>query len=134
MPIAIPAKDCSGLETNKLCKQTFEDPKLCKPCQLFNRIHVSRVPEYLPQMKPIHFHETAREITASLTSYAPISYKLITITTPPPDCSGFKVNNLCERISKDPRLRNPSHIYNSIDMSKVPEYTFMKLQQKSMLH
>jgi ribosome-associated translation inhibitor RaiA len=122
MPVAIPAKDCSGLKTNKLYKQTFEDPKLRKPCQLFNRTHVSRVPEYLPQKKPIPFHEPAQEINASLTSSAPSSYKLIPITIPHPDYSGFKINELCERISKDPRLRKPSHIYNSIDMSKVPDY------------
>jgi hypothetical protein len=65
--------------------------------------------------KLIPFHKPAAEIIASLTSHAPIPYKLVPIAIPPPDYSGLRVNYA--QISRDPRLHRSSRIYNGIKVS-----------------
>jgi hypothetical protein len=51
-----------------------------------------------------HLHKPATEIDASLTSHAPIPYKIVPITVPHPDYSILKVNTADPQIQKDPRI------------------------------
>jgi hypothetical protein len=66
--------------------------------------------------RPTSLHKPEAEINASLNSHAPLLYKLIPITVPPPDYFGLRAF-----IPRDPRLHRTSGLYKGANMSKVLE-------------
>jgi hypothetical protein len=120
-PITLLPPNYSGFKINKIHSGNFKDPRLGTFSKLYSGINVSGVPEYSPLAEPIPFHKSETKIKGSCDSHAPIQYKLIQISIPPPDYSGFKINKLCTEIMKDPRLYNPSNLYRGIEVSGLSE-------------
>jgi hypothetical protein len=121
-PITIQPPDYSGFNINKIHSDILKDPRLSKCSKLYSGIDVSGTPAYSPQTEPTAIHDSETEINGSCNSHAPTQYKLIQISIPPPDYSGFNINKLLHtEIMKDPRLYKPSNLYSGIKVSGVSE-------------
>jgi hypothetical protein len=125
IPTTISQLDHSGIKINELCTEFLKDPKSCKPPNLYSDMNVSMVSENNASIEPITIHDSATEILASLTSHAPIPYKIYPITIQPPDYTGFKMNKIHSDILKGPRLATFSKLYSGINVSGVPEYSLL---------